>query len=141
MLKASPFPYEAPAKSLPEDGVDTLFCSINCMKNPVKYIEYSRVEYKYHPINLNIKAIDYSTEKVLSKASDYYSKESNDVAILIDFITRINKDYNQEFNLTMDNIKILLENNGGFFLLKKEEVEGGIIKNKIQLKPIELKTI
>lgn len=41
----------------------------------------------------------------------------------------------------MEQIKILLENNGGFFLIHKKDTEDGVIKSKIQLKPIELKTV
>jgi hypothetical protein len=120
-------------RPLQEDGVDTLFCSINCMKNPVKYIEYTHVvEEDYQSVITTKKSV-----------VEYYSKDSHDIAIMIDFITRINRENNINFNLTMEDIKLLLENNGGFFLLKKERTEDkkGAIKHKIHLKPIELKSV
>lgn len=130
---------DRPAEVLPENSLEALFCSMDCMKNPVKFIEYTKIEYKYS--GLAIKTIDYSTEKVLKKVSEYYSKDSNDIAVLIDFITKINKEMNEDFNLTTANIKILLENSGNFFLFSKTETSTGIVKSKIQLKPIELKTV
>lgn len=139
LLMGSPF---AAANASPENVIDTLFCSIDCMKNPVKYVEYTKAEYTHYPFNKDFnKAIDYSTEKIVTKVVEYYSKESNDVALIIDFITKINKECDESFNLTMDNIKILLENSGNFFLFIKKETPVGLVKSKIRLRPIELKSV
>lgn len=126
-------------KNLPEDGVDTLFCSIQCMKNPVKYIEYTCTS---QDDELKVENGEFTTKiTTLKSTGDYYSKESHDVAILIEFVTKINKEYNLNFNLNMDEIRGLLENHGSFFLLKKDVMNGKIIKHKIHLKPIELKSV
>jgi hypothetical protein len=112
-----------------EEAVDTLFCSISCMKNPVKYIEYSKsVCEKW----------EWTTEVL---ASDYYSKESQDIALIIDFITKINKQFDLDFNLTMEDVKLLIQNNGGYLLIKRDKKEDTEVKHKIYLRPIDLKTV
>lgn len=136
LLMGSPF---ASAKVLSEDAVDTLFCSIECMKNPIKYIEYTRAEYSFY--SESSKEIDYNTEKITAKVIDYYSKDTNDIALLIDFITKLNKERNEAFNLSMNDIKLLLENTGNFFTISKKETKYGLTKSKIQLRPIELKSV
>ena len=111
-----------------------MFCSIDCMKNPAKCIEYV-VEVE------DISEFSNNPIQELVKYQEYYSKESSDIAIIINFIMTVMSKYKDEFIPTAQELQGILENTGSAFLLKKEIKNDQKYKHKIHLKPIELKTI
>jgi len=119
--------------SIQEEGVSTLFCNIGCIEYAVKYVCLTRE---------TLYTKDWTEEKEIL-FEKYYTKESPDINILIDFILATDYNYEAKFVLSVQDIKTLLENSGGFFSIKRnEKIEGKhkvVTKYKIQLKPIELK--
>ena len=118
--------------SIQEEGVSTLFCNIECIEYAVKYVCLTKE---------TINTENWIEEKEIL-FEKYYTKESPDINILIDFILATDYNYEAKFVLSVQDIKTLLENSGGFFSIKRnEKIEGKhkvVTKYKIQLKPIEL---
>ena len=116
-----------------DQEVEIMFCSIDCMKNPVKYIEYI--------VEVEDNKVFNSSTTELTKYSEYYSKDSSDIAIIVNFIVTIMSKYKDEFIPTTQELQSILENTGSAFLVKKEIKDDKRYKHKIHLKSIELKTI